>query len=295
MVGREDAHVSDCRKAEFGPLRIFAAGPEINILLTYTYECARAVVVTRGLSRRRTGAATIGGGVHVNMLFWPLVLLALVLTALFLVGPPTGGLTAADDTELRMVYLTVLAAGVTIAAAGRLLLRGGPRTVRYAVIWLGVFSGIFTAFNLRDQLPIIMDRLRVGLTPSIAMTRTQGEAELRRGWDGHYRAETEINGVEVRMMIDTGASMVLLPYEQAAEFGIDLQTLRFSIPVTTANGDSAVAPIRLSSIKVGQIAVFDVHAAVAKPGKLKMGLLGMTFLDKLSETSFRGERLILRN
>ena len=230
-----------------------------------------------------------------KFLFWPLVVIGLVTLALFLAGPPSGSLFAGDDAELRVIYLTVLAAGITVAAAGRLLVRGGRRTARYAVIWLGVFGGVFTAFVLRDEMPLMLDRLHGEFNPSIAIARTQGEAELRRGWDGHYRAQAEINGVPLKLMIDTGASMVLLPYEQVEELGIDPQSLRFSIPVQTANGKSSVAPIRLSSIKVGPIAVFDVHAAVAQPGKLRTGLLGMSFLDKLSETSFQGDKLILRN
>lgn len=240
-------------------------------------------------------AHVCGGDVRANLLFWPLVTIGLLLLALFLAGPPSGSLFRGDDAELRVIYLTVLAAGITIAAAGRLLVRGGRRTARHAVIWIGVFGGFFTAFLLRDQLPLILDRIHGELNPSIAIARTQGEAELRRGWDGHYRAETEINGVPARMMIDTGASMVLIPYEQVAEFGIDPESLRFSIPVQTANGKSSVAPVRLSSIKVGPIAVFDINAAVAQPGKLRTGLLGMSFLDKLSETSFQGDKLILRN
>ena len=130
---------------------------------------------------------------------------------------------------------------------------------------------------------------------SVALATTQGEAELRRAWDGHYRAEAMINGVRMRLMVDTGASMVLLPYEDVRALGIDPEQLDFSLPVTTANGTSTVAPVQLSSIKIGPIAVFDVRAAVAHPGRLKVGLLGMSFLEKLSETSFRGDRLILRN
>ena len=95
-------------------------------------------------------------------------------------------------------------------------------------------------------------------------------------------------------MLDPGASMVLIPYEPAARIGINPDTLDFSLPVTTANGRSSVAPIRLSSIKIGPIAVFDVAAAVARPGQLKTGLLGMSFLDLLAETTFKGDRLILR-
>ncbi len=152
-----------------------------------------------------------------------------------------------------------------------------------------------TAFAFRDQATIIVQEIRAELMPSVALSRSGGEAaELRRAWDGHYRAEAEVNGVSMKLMIDTGASMVLIPFEQAAAIGINPDTLDYSMPVTTANGPSSVAPIRLSSIKIGPIAVFDIPAAIAQPGLLKTGLLGMSFLDKLAETSFQGDRLILR-
>jgi aspartyl protease family protein len=103
-----------------------------------------------------------------------------------------------------------------------------------------------------------------------------------------------VNGVPVRMMVDTGASMVLIPYEIAADIGISPNQLRYSVPVTTANGQSSVAPIRLESLRIGVIEIRDVEAAVAHPGRLTTALLGMSFLERLSETTFRGDRLILR-
>ncbi|MEM1384157.1 MAG: TIGR02281 family clan AA aspartic protease [Pseudomonadota bacterium] len=158
----------------------------------------------------------------------------------------------------------------------------------------GIVAGLVTAYVARNDLRDMAAAARGALMPSVALSRTDGETELRRAWDGHYRADAAVNGVTMRMMFDTGASMVLIPYEDAARIGIDPASLTYSMPVTTANGRSSVAPITIASIKIGQIAVFDVSAAVAHPGKLKTALLGMSFIDKLSETSFRGDRLILR-
>jgi aspartyl protease family protein len=234
-------------------------------------------------------------GLRANTLFWPLVIVSLISVALFVVGPPQEGLVGQADADLRILYLIILAAGITIAAAGRLLLRSGPDTPKYMVMWIGLFLTVAVTYANRTDLSELYDRLRGNIHPSVALTTAQGEAELRRAWDGHYRAEADVNGVRMRLMVDTGASMVLIPYERVEELGIDPENLDYSLPVTTANGRSTVAPIRISSIKIGPIAVFDVQAAVAHPGRLKVGLLGMSFLDKLDETSFRGDRLILRN
>lgn len=229
------------------------------------------------------------------MLFWPLVILCLVTVALYLAGPPTPGFLGEAEADRRLVYAVVFAAGLTLAGAGRLLARGGARTLRYAVLWSALFAVALTGYANREDLRPAYDRVRGNIYPSVALSTAQGEAELRRAWDGHYRAEAEVNGVRMMLMIDTGASMVLLPYEQVRELGIDPAGLDYSLAVATANGASTVAPVRLSSIKIGPIAAFDVQAAVAQPGRLKIGLLGMSFIDKLSEISFRGETLTLRN
>ena len=228
------------------------------------------------------------------MLFWPILIIGLAILALLLSGAPPDGAIDGGQTDMRVVYLTVLSAGLAIAGAGRMLLGGGRKTLVHSAVWLGTVAGLMTAFVFRDEAAIIVQEIRAELMPSVALSRIVGEAELRRGWDGHYRADAEINGVTLRLMIDTGASMVLIPYEQALEIGINPDTLDYSLPVTTANGRSSVAPIQISSIKVGPIAVFNVPAAVAQPGRLKSGLLGMSFLDKLEETTFKGDLLILR-
>ena len=228
------------------------------------------------------------------MLFWPILIIGVAILALLLSGAPTDGIADGSQTDMRVVYLAVLAAALAVAGAGRLLLHGGHKTLVHSAVWLGAIAGLVTAFAFRDQATTIVREIRAELMPSVALSRSIGEAELRRGWDGHYKAEAEVNGVTLRLMIDTGASMVLIPYEQAAAIGVNVDTLEYSMPVTTANGRSSVAPIQLSSIKIGPIAVFDIPAAVALPGKLKTGLLGMSFLDKLAETSFQGDRLILR-
>lgn len=230
-----------------------------------------------------------------NMLFWPLVTLGLVTLAVFLAGPASQGFAEEPGGDRRMVFLVVFAAGLTCAGAGRVLLQGGARTVRHATLWIALFAAGITGYTHLEDLQPIYDRMRGNIYPSVALSTAQGEAELRRAWDGHFRAEAEVNGVRTRLLIDTGASMVLLPYEEVRDLGIDPGELRFTLPVMTANGTSSVAPIRLSSIKIGPIAAFDVQAAVAQPGRLKIGLLGMSFIDKLTEISFRGETLTLRN
>jgi len=227
------------------------------------------------------------------MLFWPILIIASVILAVFLTATP-GAAPSAGDGAAGAVYLTVLALAIIFGGAGRILIRGGRRSLIHTGVWAAVFALVFGIFSARHEIGDLADRAVGGVPPSMALSRAEGEVELRRAWDGHYRADALVNGVEMRLMVDTGASMVLVPHERAASLGIDVGRLSYSMPVTTANGRSAVAPVRLDEVRVGPIRVDDVPAAVARPGRLEDPLLGMSFLERLAETSFIGNKLILR-
>lgn len=223
------------------------------------------------------------------MFFWIFMLVLLFFGALQVAGM-AGDADAGESNQL--LYLTVLGVGMIVAGVVRLLISGDG--ARYLMSWATVIAIVVTAFGYRGEIQDVIDRLTDKRVPSVAMTSTGGEAELRRAWDGHYRADARINGVEIRLLVDTGASMVVLPYEAVEKLGIDPESLDFSVPVTTANGQSTVAPIRLSEVAIGNVRVRNVHAAIAHPGRLETGLLGMSFLDEMTETVFSGDRLILR-
>jgi aspartyl protease family protein len=96
------------------------------------------------------------------------------------------------------------------------------------------------------------------------------------------------------MLVDTGATTVVLKPADAERAGIDLSTLAYTMPVDTANGTTFAAPVRLKSLSVGPIEVRDIEALVAAPGNLKESLLGMSFLKRLRSYEFSGDYLTLR-
>lgn len=224
------------------------------------------------------------------MVFWLMLTAAIALGAAHLTGLVGG----AEGSDHQLTYLTIFGIGMVFAGALKLLLQLGTNGLRHAFSCICVTGLIFLGVVYRVELGDLFLRATSDRMATVAVSDAGEKAELRRAWDGHYRADAIVDGQPMRLLIDTGASMVLLPYEAVEGMGIDPATLDYSQAVTTANGRSTVAPITIASIEIGDILVRDVTAAVAHPGRLQTGLLGMSFLEKIDETVFQGDRLILR-
>jgi aspartyl protease family protein len=172
--------------------------------------------------------------------------------------------------------------------------------VRDTVTWLALGFGLVALYAYKDELMPIAARVVGELLPGSAMTVEQSaggvtEVRIRKRLDGHFVAKTQVNGVSLNMLIDTGASTVVLKPADAQKLGIDVDKLRYSVPVQTANGTTYAAHVRLRSLTLGPISLTDVEALVAKPGALKENLLGMSFLSRLRSYEFTTDMLTLRS
>jgi aspartyl protease family protein len=200
--------------------------------------------------------------------------------------------------------MQVVAAGLFAAYAVYLLMGHRGRlgqAVRYLAVWAGVFLAFVAAYAYRGEITAVGYRVMGELAPpgqTIAMETPDGgerAVRVRRRTDGHFMARVEVNGAPVSMLVDTGASTVVLRPADAERAGIDVKRLNFSVPVQTANGTTYAAPARLRAITIGGIEIRDVEALVSKPGNLKESLLGMTFLKRLRSYEFSGDFLTLRS
>ena len=99
---------------------------------------------------------------------------------------------------------------------------------------------------------------------------------------GQFHTSVEITGQRFRAMIDTGASFLLLTYEDAARLGIRPTPSDFKYSTNTANGRAFVAKIDLPMVRLGSIEVRNVPALVSNRGQLWETLIGMSFLSRLS-------------
>lgn len=121
-----------------------------------------------------------------------------------------------------------------------------------------------------------------------------GREEIERHRNGHYFAEATIDGRDIDVLVDTGASSIALTYEDAERLGLSPARLDYNIRTQTANGEARAARVVLSRVAVGSVMLRDVNATVAEKGRLGITLLGMSFLGRLSSFSVEGDRLVLK-
>jgi aspartyl protease family protein len=185
-----------------------------------------------------------------------------------------------------------LFASFAIAAAGA----GG---LAYTLTHPGVLVSVFDRAKAEPDLPSQADLEKSDRPVLDAQDADQpggpaGTVTLPAGDYGHFRAEAEINGRDIDVMVDTGASLVALTYDDARRAGIFVTPSNFTHTAQTANGIARVAPVTIPRISIGDITVRNVPAVVSERGASERTLLGMSFLGRLSRVEMRGGTLVLQ-
>jgi aspartyl protease family protein len=128
---------------------------------------------------------------------------------------------------------------------------------------------------------------------SVEEPRLRSGVELKADSRGHFQTSASINGRSVDVLVDTGATLVALSYEDAERAGIFVRPSDFSSRVSTANGVARVARVTLDTVEIGDIRVRNVAGVVTERGAMRGTLLGMSFLGKLSKVQIERGRLLL--
>jgi aspartyl protease family protein len=159
----------------------------------------------------------------------------------------------------------------------------------WAVIGLLLVVGYTYRFELRD----VADRVIAELMPGHVAGRGR-DVQVVRGHSGDFAVAAHINGARIAMVLDTGASSVVLTQEAAKAVGLPLEVLNYTVNVDTANGRTRAAAVTLDRLAVGGLTERAVPALVAQAGQLKNNLLGMSFLNRLESWEVRGDKLRMR-
>ena len=234
------------------------------------------------------------------MTAWLLLAFLVIAGALLLFRGDVQVLSTMDNTEIA-----ILAAGVLLIAVYVVILlkdeRGRPlRALRYLLTWAAFGLFLITSYTYRQDLSGVIYRVAGELVPAgqTMVVETEDKSEhavrVRRRFDGHFSVRAAVNGEAMLLLVDTGASTVVLKPADAARAGVDTRGLSYSVPVQTANGLAYAAPVHLRTIAIGPLVIHNVDALVARPGSVNENLLGMSFLMRLRSYEFSKEFLTLR-
>ena len=161
------------------------------------------------------------------------------------------------------------------------------------LIWAMLGALLALGYTYRVELREVADRVLAELIPGYAATRGRA-VEIARASGGGFSVAAQVNGARIPMVLDTGASAVVLTQEAAKAAGLPLEVLNYSVNVDTANGRARAAPVTLDRLSIGDITERSVPALVAQDGQLRTSLLGMTFLNRLESWEVRGDKLMMR-
>jgi len=195
--------------------------------------------------------------------------------------------------RLLGVALLLLLAGAagaqTISMSGRLgdkallMIDGSPRTVAVGSTVQGVKLVSVTA----DAAVVELGGKRITVPMGGAQVNLGGAANsegggsrivLTAGSGGHFVTSGAINGRAVEFVVDTGASTVAMSQSDADRIGLKYQEGRRGM-ANTANGPVPVHRVMLTSVRVGDVQVYNVEALVL-PAQMPYVLLGNSFLTR---------------
>lgn len=179
-------------------------------------------------------------------------------------------------------------AGVLGEKALLIIEGGAPRAVAAGQIILGVKVVSVQGNEAVIDVAGKRQTLRLGDAPSNVGNGLPGAESggqrivLSVGDGGHFFLQGQINGRSVRMVVDTGATTIALGANDARSIGLKFDGGQ-RVQMSTANGLVIGWLVKLQSVRVGDVVVYDLDAVVS-PGSMGVVLLGNSFLSRFQMT-----------
>jgi aspartyl protease family protein len=106
-------------------------------------------------------------------------------------------------------------------------------------------------------------------------------ALLQADTGGHFITTVAVNGISLRFIVDTGATLVTLSSADARRAGVDFLAGQKAV-LQTANGTTTAYRVKLDTVRLGDITLNNVDGAVVDGNVMgELGLLGLSFLNRV--------------
>lgn len=148
-------------------------------------------------------------------------------------------------------------------------------------------------FLVFQQAPFIPGMARITESLGIDGQAVDGkEVRIRMSPDGHFWARATVNGLERRMLVDSGATITALSARTVREASVEERASVVPLILRTANGDVRATAGRVDTLRLGDITARNLNV-VTTPALGNTDVLGMNFLSQLDSWRVESRTLIL--
>ncbi|WP_210358612.1 MULTISPECIES: TIGR02281 family clan AA aspartic protease [Sphingomonas] len=186
------------------------------------------------------------------------------------------------------LYLLLLILPISALIARRVPIL---RVVISLASWAFIAVVALVVVNEREKFDPYLQRIAAVLKLD-DQTVVGKETRIRMSGDGHFWARVRVDGVERRMLVDSGATVTALSVGTANAAGLKVEAGMFPMVINTANGQISAKTATVGSIRLGDITARDLGVVVS-PAFGDTDVLGMNFLSKLKSWRVEGRTLIL--
>ncbi|QJC27411.1 TIGR02281 family clan AA aspartic protease [Anaplasma platys] len=164
------------------------------------------------------------------------------------------------------------------------------KSAKYIVFWLGLTVSVALLYDVKQKI-----HQKVGATAASVLSPVYGVgASFRKSSDGHFYIHASINGENIRFLVDTGATDVVLSASDAHKIGAHMRAPQRSKTYHTANGAIEASYFVIPEVRIGNLVARNVGASISS-SQMETSLLGMSFLQNFQFIMKKNELVLYQN
>lgn len=191
----------------------------------------------------------------------------------------------------NIIWGVVMAVALISSLAARRLPLG--QVAKMVLAWVAIFALLFIVISYRSEFKAVWRHVVADISGTANQTASGKTVQLKRRDDGHFWVRAKVNGHNVDFMIDSGATVTALSTDLAREVNVDIDDNGYPVAIETANGVVMAKRGSISKLQIETIQMDDLPITVSD-NLGETNLLGMNFLDRLSNWQVKGDVMTLQ-